>query len=78
RRLTHIIFPEYGSSSVAHAEPLPPLRTLSLLNEGGMLLAQHLVRDTFEAFLRFVCETPAYIFRYDSLQEADRMFDKLI
>ena len=78
RRLTHIIFPEYGSSSVAHAEPLPPLRTLSLLNEGGMLLAQHLARDTFEAFLRFVCETPAYIFRYDSLQEADRMFNKLI
>jgi hypothetical protein len=75
RRLTHIIFPEYGSSFVAHAEPLPPLRTLSLLNEGGMLLAQHLARDTFEAFLRLVCEAPAYIFRYDSLQEADRMFD---
>ena len=43
-----------------------------------MLLAQLLARDTFEAFLRFVCETPAYIFRYDSLQEADRMVDKLI
>jgi hypothetical protein len=77
-RLTHIIFPEYNSSSVTHIERLSPLHTLSLLNEGGMLLTPHLARDTFEAFLRLVCETPAYIFRYDSLQEADRLIDKVI
>lgn len=77
RRLTHIVFPEYSSSCAPHAERLSPLRTLTLLNEGGMLLAQHLKRDTFEAFLRLVCATPAYICRYDSLREAHRMIGKL-
>src|SRR5271170_76792 len=39
RRLTHIVFPEYRSTCTAHTERLPLLRTLSLLNEGGMILA---------------------------------------
>jgi hypothetical protein len=70
RHLSCILFPHYNSSSAANAEPLLPLRTLRLLNEGGMLLAKHLTRDTFEAFLRFVCRTPAFIIQYASLEDA--------
>jgi hypothetical protein len=77
RRLTHILFPEYRSSCAAHAERVSPLRTLSLLNEGGMILAEDLTRDKFEAFLRLACATPSYIFRYDSLPEAGRMIREL-
>jgi len=75
--LTHIVFPEYRSACTPHTERSPPLRTLSLLNEGGMILAKHLARDKFEALLRFVCTTPANIIRYDSLEEAGRMIRSL-
>ena len=77
RRLTHIAFPEYRASSEAYSERLSPLRTVKLLDEGGMILARHLTRDTFEAFLRLVCTTPAYVVRYASLQEAGRMICEL-
>ena len=77
RRLTHIVFPEYCPSSVAHKERVSPLPALSLLNEGGMLLAEHAARETFEAFLEFVCRTPAYAVRYAALEEAERMLSGL-
>ena len=59
RRLTHIAFPEYRASSEAYIERLSPLRTVKLLDEGGVILARRLARDTFEAFQRLVCVTPA-------------------
>jgi hypothetical protein len=77
RRLTHIVFPEYRSSSAACAERLNPLRTLSLLNESGMILGKHLAREDFEAFLRLVCVTPAYKLRYASLQEAGELIHEM-
>ena len=77
RRITHIAFPKYCASSEAYTEQLSPLRTVKLLNEGGMILARHFARDTFEAFLRLVCITPAYVVRYASVQEASRMIGKL-
>jgi len=77
RRLTHIVFPEYRSSSAADAERLTPLRTLSLLNEGGMILGKHLARQGFEAFLRLVCVVPAYKLRYASLYEAGELIHKI-
>jgi hypothetical protein len=70
RKLTHILFPHYHPASVAHAERLSPLHTLSLLNEGGLLLGRYFDRHRFEAFLRFVCLTPAYTIRYASIREA--------
>jgi hypothetical protein len=77
RRLTHILFTQYSPSSVPQLEPLSPLRTLHLLNEGGSLLAKHLARDKFEEFLKFVCLTPAYKMRYASLDEARGMLHEL-
>jgi len=77
RRLTHILFPHYNSASVPHAERLSPLHTLSLLNEGGMLLGKYFDRHRFEAFLRFVSLTPAYAIRYASLRGALHMIHDL-
>jgi len=77
QRLSHIVFPDYRSSSAADAERLSPLRTLSLLNESGMILGKHLAREGFEAFLRLVCATPAYKLRYASLQEAGELMHKM-
>jgi hypothetical protein len=77
RRLTHIFFPEYRSACAARSERLSPLRTLSLLNEGGMILANHLASDKFEALLRLACTAPAYIVQYDSLDYAERMIREL-
>jgi hypothetical protein len=74
RRLTHIVFPQYCPHSTTQVESLLPLQTLSLLNEGGMSLAKHLMRDDFDAFLRLVCQTPAYKFRYASLEDVQLMF----
>jgi len=73
RRLTHLVFPEYRSSCQVYTERLSALRTLSLLNEYGMILAKHLARDKFEALLRLVCATPAYVVQYDSLEDARQM-----
>ena len=70
RHVTQLVFPHYSASSVPHAESLLPLHTLRLLSEGGMLLARHFTRDGFEAFLKWVCLTPAYKLEYASLQEA--------
>jgi hypothetical protein len=70
RRVTQLVFPHYGASSVPHAESLLPLHTLRLLSDGGMLLAKHFARDDFETFLKWVCVTPAYKLEYPSLQEA--------
>lgn len=77
RRLTHILFPHYNPASVPHAERLSPLHTLSLLNEGGMLLGKYFDRHRFEALLRFVSLTPAYAIRYASLREALHMIRDL-
>lgn len=77
RRLTHIVFPQYSPDSHAVVEPLLPLHTLRLLNEGGMLLANHLVRDSFEAFLKLICETPAYKFRYTSIEDIKQLVTAL-
>jgi hypothetical protein len=77
RRLTHIVFPEYSSSTATEAERTSPLRTLSLLNESGMILGKHLAREGFEAFLRLVCVTPAYKLRYASLEEAGELIHKM-
>jgi hypothetical protein len=77
RKLTHILFPHYYPASVAHAERLPPLHTLRLLNEGGMLLGKYFDRHRFEAFLRLVSLTPAYTIRYASLGEATHMIHDL-
>ena len=70
RRLSCILFPHYSPSSAAGAEALLPLRTLHLLNEGGMLLAKHIKRDTFEVFLNFIYRTPAFMIQYASLKDA--------
>ena len=73
RRLTHIVFPEYVPSSPAYIEALSPLRTLTLLNEGGMLLGKGMNREGFEQFLKIVCSLPAFATRYSSLLEAEQM-----
>lgn len=78
RRLTHIIFPSYSPTSTSCLEALSPIRRLTLLNEGGMLLGKHLTKDKFEQFLRLICETPAYIARYGSLQEAEQMIQTIL
>ncbi len=77
RRLTHIFFPQYRSACTACWERLSPLRTLALLNEGGMVLGKHRGPDQFEALLRLACTAPAYIVQYDSLEEAERMIREL-
>jgi len=78
RALTHIIFPEYRSSSGTQVHRLTPLQTLNLLNEAGMILARHLSRHRFEAFLRKLCATPAYALRYASLEQAASLVSSLI
>jgi hypothetical protein len=77
QRLTHIVFPEYSPSAAGCVERFSPLRSLSFLNEGGMLLASQLKRDTFEAFLRLIMNTPAYAIQYASLEMAEQMIDDL-
>lgn len=77
RPLTHILFPEYSTSATVSAERLSPLITLSLLNEGGMLLARHITRASFEAFLQLICSIPAYRIRFASLKEADQLIRDL-
>lgn len=78
RALTHIVFPEYRSSSITQARRLTPLQTLNLLNEAGMILARHLSRRRFEVFLRKLCATPAYALRYASLEQAASFVSALI
>ncbi len=73
QRLTHIVFPEYSLSSPAHIQKLSPLRALTLLNEGGMLLGKQMNKDGFEQFLELICSMPAFATRYSSLQEAEQM-----
>jgi hypothetical protein len=68
--LTRIVFPEYGPSSTTQVDRLSPFRTLSLLDAGGMVLAKHLAREGFEAFLEMLCVTPAFRLQYSSLEEA--------
>ena len=77
QRLTHFVFPEYNPSLPAHVEQLSPLRTLGLLNEGGMILAKHIDRVRFEAFLNLVCITPAHTIRYASLEEAIQILPQI-
>ena len=77
-RLTHIVFPEYAPSSPAYIEPLSPLRTLTLLNEGGMLLGKRMNKDVFGQFLKLVCSIPAHIAHYSSLQEADLIIHNIV
>ena len=72
-RLSQIIFPNYDPSSPANVERLSPLRTLELLNDGGMLMAKNLGRDKFEDLLVLLCQIPAHRIRYASLQEAWRL-----
>lgn len=73
QRLTHIVFPEYSLSSPGHIEKLSPLRALTRLNEGGMLLGKQMNKDGFEQFLKLICSTPTFATRYSSLQEAEQM-----
>ena len=77
RPLTHIVFPQYRPSFAAQSEPLNSVHTLSLLNEGGMLLARDLAREQFEAFLKLICRTPAYKVLYSSLEDAYSMLQTL-
>lgn len=78
RRLTHIVFPKYSPSSPASLEALSPIRRLTLLNEGGMLLGKQLTKDKFEHFLRLICATPAFLAHYGSLQEAAGMIASIV
>lgn len=75
--LTHIVFPQYQPSCAPCVERLSPLRTLCLLDEAGTILAPHLSRDKFEAFLKMICSIPAYSLRYASLQEAASIIGSL-
>lgn len=77
RCLTHIVFPEYNPLSMTCVERLSPLRALCLLNDGGMILAKHIDRDKFEAFLRLICITPSYAVRYTTLEEAIQIIHKI-
>jgi hypothetical protein len=77
RRLTCFLFPEYVPSGAARATRLPPLQTLSFLNDAGSIMAKHFSRETFEAFLALICATPAFALQYASLQEAASMIDDL-
>ncbi len=76
-RLSQIVFPEYRSSGMVCVERLTHLQTLSLLNQAGMILARHLPRYKFEAFLRMICTTPAHTLRYGSLPEAFSIIARL-
>ncbi len=76
--LTHIVFPRFSATSAPSVERLSPWHTLCLLNEGGLTLGKHLTLKGFEAFLRWVTVTPAYAFRYGSVQEANHMIREMI
>ncbi len=77
QRLTSIVFSQYTPSSAEQIESLSPLRTLSFLTDGGMLLARHITQDKFELFLQLLCITPSYRMRYTSLEEARTMLHGL-
>jgi len=77
RRLARIVFSQYSPSPAAEVEPVSPLHTLGYLNQGGMLLHQHLGRAKLEAFLEFICRTPAYKLRYSSLKDAHQILLEL-
>jgi hypothetical protein len=77
RQLTHILFPQYLPSGEGHVVRLSPLRTLELLNEGALLLADNLGRNKFEKFLELVCRIPAHKIRYRSLKEAHEMLHEI-
>lgn len=76
--LTHIVFPRFSPTSGPCVERLSPWQTLCLLNEGGLILGKHLSLEDFEAFLRWVSLTPAYAFRYGSLEEADHLIREML
>ncbi len=78
KRLTHIVFPKYSSSSQARLERLSPLHALRLLDEGGMLLGKNLGKEKFELFLKAICTIPAFISNYSSLQEAEQMIHHVV
>jgi hypothetical protein len=73
RPLTQIVFPHYSRDAEARAESVSPFHTLSLLSSGGMLLARHISRDSFEDFLKLLCLTPAWRIHYNSLDQANNM-----
>jgi hypothetical protein len=77
RQLTHILFPQYLPSGEGHVERLSPLRTLELLNEGALLLADNLGLNKFEKFLELVCRIPAHKIRYRSLKEVHEMLHEI-
>jgi hypothetical protein len=77
RQLTHILFPQYMPSIEGHVERSSPLRTLELLNDGALLLAEHLGRNKFEEFLELICRIPAHRIRYPSLKEAHEMLEEI-
>lgn len=73
RRITHVVFPHYCPSLSPQIEPVSPFLALRLLSEGGMRLAPHLSRNSFECFLNLICETASYRLCYASLREASQM-----
>jgi hypothetical protein len=77
RQLTQILFPQYQPSVKGHVERSSPLRTLDLLNDGGLLLAANFDRNKFEKFLELVCQIPAHEIRYASLKEAHEMLHEI-
>jgi len=77
QKLTHILFPSYTPSPVAQPERLSPLRTLILLDTGGMLLAPGSTRKTFEAFLHMLQNVPAFALPFSSLSEAAQILHTL-
>lgn len=78
QRLTHIVFPKYCPSSPIHLESVSPMRSFSLLVDGGMLLGKQLKRDKFKQFLELVCTAPAFVMHYGSLLEADQMMQSIL
>ncbi len=73
RRLTQIVFPQYGPMSVAQLKRASPINALRLLNEAGLLLAANCARNEFEALLNLICRTPAFEIRFASLEVAWEM-----
>jgi hypothetical protein len=78
RRLTHFLFPQYSPSSAIQPERLSPLKTLSLLNTGGMLFARHSTRENFESFLDLLFQTPASTLPFSSLDGAARALSQVL
>jgi hypothetical protein len=78
KRVTHIIFPGYSPVSAAGIEMLSPLRVLTRLNEGGMLLGERMNKKGFEQLLKLICSLPAFATRYPSLLEAEQMIRSVL